>query len=552
MTKSLPLFSTSRFCLVPRGSRLGCAGVGALSLGLLAASGAGAQTLDPLVRITRPSPLAGCTADGVKGQEQQFGSTLYKGNAIEPSVAIDPSDPDRILIGHQQDRWSDGGARGLVGGLSDDGGKTWTVTTPSGVTDCTGGRYVRASDPWVTFSRDGTAFFFSLTLDPAGSATPFGTSAGAMLVSRSRDHGLTWEAPKPLIVDDTTLVLNDKNSIAADPTAPGNVYAVWDRLSIFPANDASAGASAPDAMRDGVLMARDRVARLRAEAAGASAAAAPPSRGPTYLSHTADNGATWSRAAAIYDPGVNAQTINNLIVVPPSGDVDDFFTNIDALGNLNIGFVKSQDKGFSWSGPTFATDIQSSGVITPNRHEGVRDAAILYSVATDRASGALYVVWQDFRFNPATLVDDVAFSQSLDGGVTWSAPAMINKTPQNLSNPLRQQAFIPSVAVAGDGTVAVTYYDFRNDVGTPGVELTDYFAVFCKPSAGICSQGANWGNELRLTPNSFNMLDAPVAGGHFMGDYMGLAAHGKHIWPIFGQAVAPNHVAEFTRKITLP
>jgi hypothetical protein len=155
-----------------------------------------------------------------------------------------------------------------------------------------------------------------------------------MLVSRSRDHGLSWEAPKALIVDNNTgLVLNDKNSITADPTAPGNVYAVWDRLSIFPAaavntvafNPGDLGPAPPDALRDGVLIARARIAQLRAAAAaGAQQAAAPPSRGPTYLSRTADNGATWSRAVPIYDPGVNAQTINNIVVVPPNGQVDDF------------------------------------------------------------------------------------------------------------------------------------------------------------------------------------------------------------------------------------
>jgi hypothetical protein len=48
------------------------------------------------------------------------------------------------------------------------------------------------------------------------------------------------------------------------------------------------------------------------------------------------------------------------------------------------------------------------------------------------------------------------------------------------------------------------------------------------------------------------MLDAPVAGGHFLGDYMSTVAHGKQFWPVFGTAVGPNRVAEFTRKISLP
>jgi hypothetical protein len=33
---------------------------------------------------------------------------------------------------------------------------------------------------------------------------------------------------------------------------------------------------------------------------------------------------------------------------------------------------------------------------------------------------------------------------------------------------------------------------------------------------------------------------------------MSMVAHGKHIWPVFGTPVAPNRVAEFTRKISLP
>ena len=520
---------------------------------LLVASAAGAQSLDPLVRITGPSPLSGCSADRVKFQEQSFGSVLYKTNAIEPNAAIDPTDPDRILFGHQQDRWSDGGSRGLVGGLSDDGGKTWGLTIPSGVSACTGGPDLRSTDPWVAFAPDGTAFFSSLAFDEAAITVPQGSTTSAILVSRSRDHGATWGAPKTQIVDNSIYVFNDKNAITADPFAQGNVYTVWDRSEIFPGTNDSAGdLAAAAAMRDGVRFQRERAARLRAEAAGAPKAAAPQTRGPSYFSHSADNGASWSRAEPIFDPGVNSSTLNNTIVVAQNGDVLNFTSVFDPAGNVEIDLLRSRDKGFAWSRAKRVTDIQTIGTVTPDGHEAVRDGSTIFSVASDDKSGAIYLVWQDFRFNPGTQVSDVAFSQSLDGGATWSAPAMINKTPQNLSNPLRQQAFLPTVVVAGDGTIAVTYYDFRNDVGTPGIELADFFAAFCKPSSGDCSLGASWGHELKLTPNSFNMRDAPVAGGHFMGDYMGLVASGKHVWPVFGQTTGPNHVAEYTRKITLP
>ena len=61
----------------------------------------------------------------------------------------------------------------------------------------------------------------------------------------------------------------------------------------------------------------------------------------------------------------------------------------------------------------------------------------------------------------------------------------------------------------------------------------------------------NWGDEQRLTTSSFNILDAPVARGHFLGDYMGLAASGMTtVVPVFGVATAPNMTVEYTRVIS--
>jgi hypothetical protein len=147
--------------------------------GLVAAIGlsltAQAQTLGSLVRVTGSDPFTACTADNVHRQQTAFGSILYPNTAIEPCVAVDPTDPSRLLVGVQQDRWSDGGARGLIGVVSKDGGSTWTDSIPPRVTRCTGGNFVRASDPWTAFANDGTAFFFSLVFDPAQPTTPFGT-----------------------------------------------------------------------------------------------------------------------------------------------------------------------------------------------------------------------------------------------------------------------------------------------------------------------------------------------------------------------------------------
>ena len=116
------------------------------------------------------------------------------------------------------------------------------------------------------------------------------------------------------------------------------------------------------------------------------------------------------------------------------------------------------------------------GVVTPDTEELVRDASILFDVAVDRRNGNLYLVWQDVRFSG---VDEVAFAMSTDGGNRWSAPVKINKTPRN-RNELREQVILPSVEVAANGKLVVTYYDFRFD-RDDGREATDYWAVFCDP-----------------------------------------------------------------------
>jgi hypothetical protein len=484
------------------------AGTAALGLGLLAlaAGPAGAAEQGKLVRVSPgQSPFADCKADKVRKQD----GINYPNTEIEPFVDANPADHRNLIAVWQQDRWDNGGARGLVAGYSKDGGRTWTKSVPPGVSACTGGGYKRASDPWVSISPYGTAYFMSLAFDP-DLTTPSGEFAGfgdnAMLVSRSTDGGKTWGKPVTLIEDTDPQVLNDKNSLTADPTNPSYAYAVWDRLRDFTVPppgepEAAVAAAAAQAGRahpgmDGVALARKRVKQLKAAAevaaaAGAAQAApdeeAPPLapelevvfEGPTYFTRTTDGGKTWEQAREIYDPGPNAQTINNQIAVLPQsqgGTVIDFFTHIFPNGVTRLDLLRSFDKGESFEAAPIPVDlIFSNGTITPDLQEPVRDAAILFDVAVDRHTGALYAVWQDFRFRG---VEEVAFSQSSDNGVSWSTPVRVNQTPANPENPLRQQAFVPSIEVGAGGELVVTYYDFRNDSGEGG-ELTDYWAVTC-------------------------------------------------------------------------
>ena len=96
--------------------------LGAACLAMLAIAASAAAA--PPVVASAPSPFTGCTADDPAAQ-QQF-STLYPNAEPEPRSDINPTNPLNIVGAYQQDRWDNGGARGLV--------SSWTKT---GGTSCT-------------------------------------------------------------------------------------------------------------------------------------------------------------------------------------------------------------------------------------------------------------------------------------------------------------------------------------------------------------------------------------------------------------------------------
>jgi hypothetical protein len=515
-----------------------------------------AAVAEPLKRISVGNPFAGCTADDVPAQEAE-GSKAWINAEVEPYVDNDPKHPRTMVAVWQQDRWSDGGSRGLLSATSKDGGTTWQTVTPPPFTLCTGGIFERATDPWVSFGPDGAAYFMSLSFD--SDPAIFG-GHHAIQVSKSTDGGLHWGAPVTLLEENLPDAFNDKESITADPTNAKLVYGIWDRLENFVLNEDQAAALAASVRHehDKIVMAGRKLRQMQSAAAAAPAAALVPSfKGPTYFTRSTDGGTTWDLAHIIYDPGADNQTIGNIIQVLPSGELIAVFSE---LLNTNQGFVafislkRSTDQGFTFrpNRPIRAQQILSNGVffstgiITPNKHLGVRDASLLFDPAVDPKTGALYLVWQDGRFNG---VDQVAFSQSTDGGRTWSAPIKVNQTPP-APNLLRTQAFVPAVTVNSDGVIAVTYYDFRND-GQAG-ELTDEWVVFCDPDQGSCAQADQWKAERRVTPTSFDITKAPLASDPFLGDYQGLAAPGRAVLPVFAAVDGQHKTSIYSRRIAPP
>lgn len=107
-----------------------------------------------------------------------------------------------------------------------------------------------------------------------------------------------------------------------------------------------------------------------------------------------------------------------------------------------------------------------------------------------------------------------------------------------------QQAWTASVHVADDGTVGVTYYDFRDNISGGGTD-TDHWLVHCHAD---CTNPANWSENHVVGP--FDSRRAPVARGFFLGDYVGLDNVGNTFAPFFTQTTVTDPANEYYAEVS--
>jgi hypothetical protein len=331
-----------------------------LGLGVLACLPASAAVAGPLtvtaptdVSIPTPFPpgCGGPTEGAIAGVNFNFPNS-----EVEPWLAVSPTNPNDVAGFWQQDRWSDGGAHGLVAAVSHNGGHTqadFAYSWPhfsicAGGTAANGGNYGRSSDPWVSWAPNGDLWSISLSVDRT-------TTRNAVLVSKMAAGSSTWNEPTTVRFDSSEKTgiplgnnFNDKESLTADRTDPsGNlVYAVWDRI-VAPSSRAAAAAFEHNKFAF---------------------------RGPTWFARTTEGAAAnpkWETAHPIYDPGEQNQTISNQIVVLPDGTLVDGFLLIKSHQNnkgtrgFSAAVIRSTDKGVSWSGPVIASHVDAIGETDP-------------------------------------------------------------------------------------------------------------------------------------------------------------------------------------------
>ena len=171
-------------------------------------------------------PFGSCLGVG----SDSFGGINFPKTEVEPWVAANPTNAQNLVGSFQQDRWSDGGAKGLVAAWSTDGGNTWGETPLpfsllAAAPTYKGGvlPYDRTSDPWDSIGPDGKAYAVSISFNANDNTNAVGAAT-------SSDGGKTWRNLRSVITDfdsDPTFPFNDKESVTADPIHAGYAYVMW-------------------------------------------------------------------------------------------------------------------------------------------------------------------------------------------------------------------------------------------------------------------------------------------------------------------------------------
>ena len=280
----------------------------------------------------------------------------------------------------------------------------------------------------------------------------------AIVVSASRDGGGAWGAPVVVAASTPDRAVLDKPSILADPWRAGRVYAVWARYLGDTADE-------------------------------------------VQLARSDDHGATWSAPRTIYGAGSEAQ--NNELLAPAPGVLLDVFaegTPLLAGRRGRVASMRSTDGGAGWSAPQTVASFTLTFTTDPRL--GTRIRSFGQDVAAASGHGWAYAAWFESR---ASGTSAIWVSGSADGGTTWSPASTLVRGAQ---------AFLPTLAVAGDGRLGATWYDLRDAAAGTGLGTE----VWCGVSA---DHGRTW--RSRRLGGAFDLRQAPGSTeGPFVGDYEGL------------------------------
>jgi hypothetical protein len=434
-------------------------------------------------RISRGSPFSPFA------QCAQVNPGFSRGFAQETHLAVNPRNPRNILVSWIQD----GRATDTVM-ASRDGGRSFSRVLVPGLSACTGGAFDVASDPGVDFTADGRMAYFSAIVvdnpaDPARAST-------AMFASRSFDGGFSWEVPS--VVQPATGQFWDLPRLTAHPRRPKVAYYVYDLRE------------PPDLLH-----------------------------GFALFSKTTDRGRSWSEPRVLYDPqtddswpGITKILVNDdgsLLAVSTivANDLRDFNS---PKPTQQLG-LRSVDGGRTWSRPITIGNSSGRQVRDPATGN-VLNTFDVFASQTVAPNGDVYVSW--LQPGPTNESSRIAVARSTDGGRSWRQRGF----------KVRGQGALPTVEVAGDGTLAVLYYRIAP-------ESRDGYWPARITLATSTDRGRDWSQ--RSAAKKFNLL---TTGSNarpccFVGDYEGIGRlkHGVVAAFPMGKPVAKHKVDAYFIRV---
>jgi hypothetical protein len=477
--------------------------------------------------IQHCSDTSTSTAPDVPGDgdtDSNDGGAFRQGN--EPTVAIDPTNPDLVFAGWNDYCDSDlgGGWMGLA--FSPDRGETWTPskipgypsdTSAEGQASPLHGRHAEAGDPLLAFDNDGNLFAGGIAFNRVNPQN--GDVWVASYANHPHPSGYPKDYLRTVVVGQGTPALNglfsDKPSLEVDRTGgrfDGNVYVCWSRF---------AGA-------DG--------------------------RTKIYFSRSTDSGQTFSNGVALSE-GKDIQGCD--IAIEHDGDVYVTWGTRDtpaAIDSQGLGFARSANGGL-----TFTPAGQVADFTRYFPSDGPRDCGdgasacpsglVFFRVpleprATADQSGLLPGVYATFNaVDPATVVPSttsyssagansglvgrsvVYVVRSLDNGMTWSAPVPVDPAGG------RGHQYFSDIDALGGKLVAVwqdnrtddaysvqlPIGDTRDALGRPVSSGTDVVGTY----ASVSDDGVSF-TPLGIVSSATHQPSYEMFGGRqvpFQGDY---------------------------------
>ena len=399
-------------------------------------------------RTSPPLPRSMLTRGGYESVQvnvDALGNNILDDAANEPSIAIDPTNPNRIAIGWRQFDTIQSNFRQAGWAYSRDAGRSWTFP---GVLD----PGVFRSDPVVRASAEGDFFYYSLTYD------------GAYYTCQlfiSEDGGVSWSGPIPAYGGDKAWIAIDRT----DGIGYGNFYAAWDYAGCCGDNwftrSADGGMTfdypAPIPQQpiwgqvavgpDGAVYVTGRRASTNEQfVVVRSLSVQDPAAPLGFDLATAVYLGGVHRYYLQYGPNPGGLHGNVCIAADHSGGPTHgnlyILASVDPPGAdpMDVMLVRSTDGGVTWSSPVRVNDDPPG-----------TNAWQWFGTMSVAPSGRIDVVWADTRNDPGGYDSELYYSFSADGGVTWS--------PNEVLTP----AFDPHLGWPQQNKLG-DYYDMESDV----------------------------------------------------------------------------------------